>query len=155
MDSRRSVFSIFNFQFSIQTKVSVIIPVERIGGDAERAIASVLGQNAPFDFELIVATAAPLSLPADDRIRNVVEGNRNPATRRNRAASEARGEILAFLDDDARADPQWLAAACAYFDAHPEVLAIGGPDPAPDDSSFAELISETLLATPLIGSGGA
>jgi glycosyltransferase involved in cell wall biosynthesis len=134
-------------------KITVIMPVERIGGDAERAIASVLNQQAPFAFELIVVSAAALSLPFEDRIRNVVEANRNPATRRNRAVSEARGEILAFIDDDAQAQPLWLATACAYFDAHPDVLAIGGPDPAPDDSTAAELISETLLATPFIGSG--
>jgi glycosyltransferase involved in cell wall biosynthesis len=134
-------------------KVSVIIPVERIGGDAERAIDSVLRQAAPFDFELIVVSAAPLPVSGDDRLRNVVEADRNPATRRNRAVSEAKGEVLAFLDDDARADPAWLANAVAYFDAHPDVLALGGPDPAPDDSTIPELISDTLLATPLIGSG--
>jgi glycosyltransferase involved in cell wall biosynthesis len=129
------------------------MPVERIGGDAERAIESVLRQAAPFDFELIVVSAAPLAVPAEPRLRNVVETNRNPATRRNRAVSEARGEVLAFIDDDARAEPGWLANAVAYLDAHPEVLALGGPDPAPDDSTTAELISDTLLATPLIGSG--
>ena len=32
-------------------------------------------------------------------------------------------------------------------------MALGGPDPAPADSPAAELVSETLLATPLIGSG--
>jgi len=129
------------------------MPVERVGGDAERAIASVLGQKAPFPFELIVVSAATMSLPSDDRLGNVVEPNRNPATRRNRAVSEARGEILAFIDDDATAQPGWLAAAAAYFEAHPDVVAVGGPDPAPDDSTIAELISETLLATPRIGSG--
>ena len=129
------------------------MPVERIGGDAERAIASVLDQQTSFDFELILISAAPLSGAPENRIRNVVEANRNPATRRNRAVSEARGEILGFIDDDARADPRWLAAACAYLDAHPDVLALGGPDPAPDDSTIDELISDTLLATPLIGSG--
>ena len=106
-------------------RVSVIMPVERIGGDAERAIESVLRQAAPFDFELIVVSAEALALQSDDRIRNVVEPNRNPATRRNRAVSEARGEILAFIDDDARADPQWLATACAYLDQNKHVLAIG------------------------------
>lgn len=65
----------------------------------------------------------------------------------------ARGEILAFLDDDAIAGPRWLATACAYLDAHPAVLALGGPDPAPPDSPVSELISDTLLATPWIGSG--
>jgi glycosyltransferase involved in cell wall biosynthesis len=134
-------------------KVSVIMPVERSGGDAERAIASVLQQSPPFPFELIVVSAAALSLPSDNRIRNVVEENRNPATRRNRAVSEARGEILAFIDDDARAGAEWLTTAAAYLDSNPDVLALGGPDPAPDDSTTAELISETLLATPLIGSG--
>lgn len=129
------------------------MPAERIGGDAERAIASVLSQDAPFAFELIVVSAQPLELPAKTRSRNVVEPNRNPATRRNRAVSVASGEILAFIDDDATADPQWLATAVSWLDAHPETLAIGGPDPAPADSSVAELISDTLLATRWIGSG--
>jgi glycosyltransferase involved in cell wall biosynthesis len=133
--------------------VSVIMPVERIGGDAERAIASVLSQVAPFGFELIVVSAQPLGLPEEARTRNVIEANRNPATRRNRGVSVAAGEILAFLDDDATADPHWLATAVAYLDQHPETLALGGPDPAPPDSSIPELISDTLLATPWIGSG--
>lgn len=127
------------------------MPVER--PDAERAIRSVLAQEAPFAFELIAVSAAPLSLPAETAVRNVVEPNRNPATRRNRAVSVAAGEILAFIDDDAVADPCWLANAVAYLDAHPDVLALGGPDPAPDDSTAAELISDTLLATRWIGSG--
>jgi glycosyltransferase involved in cell wall biosynthesis len=129
------------------------MPVERLGGDAERAIESVLGQEAPVPFELIVVSADPLSLPAETRLRNVVEPNRNPATRRNRAASVATGEILAFLDDDAVADPRWLATACAYLDANPDVLALGGPDPAPPGSPPEELLSDTLLATRWIGSG--
>jgi glycosyltransferase involved in cell wall biosynthesis len=132
-------------------KLSVIMPVERLGGDAERAIASVLEQQVPFGFELIVISAEPLA--SRNGVRNVVERDRNPATRRNRAVSEAAGEILAFIDDDARAAPDWLANANAYLDAHPDVLALGGPDPAPDDSTPAELVSETLLAAPLIGSG--
>ena len=129
------------------------MPVERIGGDAERAIESVLRQEAPFPFELILVSAAPLAMQVGTALRNVIETNRNPATRRNRAVSEAGGEILAFIDDDAVADAGWLATAVAYLDAHPDVMALGGPDPAPSDSTPAELIAETLLATPWIGSG--
>jgi len=129
------------------------MPVERVGGDAERAIASVLSQEGPFPFELIVVSAQELALPADHRLKNVVETNRNPATRRNRAVSVAAGEILAFMDDDAVADPRWISTAGAYLDGHPEVLALGGPDPAPVDSSTAELVADTLLSTPWIGSG--
>jgi glycosyltransferase involved in cell wall biosynthesis len=129
------------------------MPVERIGGDAERAIESVLRQDVPFSFELILVSAAPLEVAVGTGVRNVIEPNRNPATRRNRAVSESSGEILAFIDDDAVADAGWLATAVSYLDAHPEVLVLGGPDPAPHDSTRAELISETLLATPYIGSG--
>jgi glycosyltransferase involved in cell wall biosynthesis len=129
------------------------MPVERFGGDAERAIASVLQQDAPFGFELIVVSAQPVELAGETRVRNVVEPNRNPATRRNRAVSVATGEVLAFIDDDAIADSHWLETACAYLDAHPDVLAVGGPDPAPPDSPPRELISDTLLATRWIGSG--
>src|SRR5690349_1302813 len=134
-------------------KVSVIMPVERIGGDAERAIRSVLDQDAGFALELIVISAEPVAPAAETRVRNVVEPNRNPATRRNRAVSAAVSEILAFIDDDAFAAPDWLSSAVAYLDSHPDVLALGGPDPAPDDSTIAELVSDTLLATPFIGSG--
>jgi glycosyltransferase involved in cell wall biosynthesis len=134
-------------------KVSVIMPVERLGGDAERAIAAVLDQQANFAFELITVSAAPLPPEVGSGVRNVVEANRNPATRRNRAVSEATGEILAFIDDDAFAARDWLQTAVRYLDEHPEVLALGGPDPAPVDSTLGELISDTLLATPRIGSG--
>ena len=152
--AREGDFSILNSQFSVQTpKASVIMPVERVGGDAERAVASIRAQQAPFPFELIVVSARPLEGEWMTGVRNVVEPNRNPATRRNRAVSVAGGEILAFIDDDAVAPPQWLETACAYFDAHPDVLAIGGPDPAPPDSPVPELIADTLLATRWIGSG--
>src|SRR4029078_568942 len=95
----------------------------------------------------------PLGSAWDTRVRNVVERNRNPATRRNRAVSESRGEILAFIDDDARAAAGWRSTAAAYFEARPDVLAIGGPDPAPEDSTPGELLADTLLATRWIGSG--
>jgi glycosyltransferase involved in cell wall biosynthesis len=151
-------FSIHNSQFSDRTlegpvKVSVIMPVERIGGDADRAIASVLAQTAPFAFELIIVSASPLEQLSGTGVRNVTVEDRNPATRRNRAVSVATGEILAFIDDDALADPRWLETACAYLDAHPDVLALGGPDPAPPGSPLPELVSDMLLATRWIGSG--
>src|SRR3954467_4370833 len=108
-------------------RVSVIMPVERIGGAAERAIESVLRQEAPFPFELILVSAAPLAIDLGTGVRNVIEPNRNPATRRNRAVSEAAGEILAFIDDDAIADAGWLATAVAHFAAPARGVPIGGP----------------------------
>lgn len=44
---------------------------------------------------------------------------------RNRAMSEARGEIVAFIDDDARADPDWAGALLPLFD-DPKVMCAAG-----------------------------
>jgi GT2 family glycosyltransferase len=75
---------------------------------------------------------------------------RNPAHRRNRGASEARGASLAFLDDDATAEPGWIAAGSAglgFFGV------VGGLDLSPTNAPYTERISDLLLSTPWIGSG--
>jgi glycosyltransferase involved in cell wall biosynthesis len=45
---------------------------------------------------------------------------------RNRAIQEARGEILAFTDDDAIVDPGWVTALVRVFAEDPEVMAVTG-----------------------------
>lgn len=134
-------------------RVSVIMPMDRPGEDALRAVRAVLGQKTPTRFELIVVGPGSLSLPSDARLRHVVMEERNPAIRRNAAAGEARGGILAFIDDDAFADSDWIDKAMTYLDAHPDAVAMGGPDPPPEGSPPAELISDTLLSTRWLGSG--
>jgi glycosyltransferase involved in cell wall biosynthesis len=45
---------------------------------------------------------------------------------RNRGVAEARGELVAFLDDDAVAQPGWLEAVLDAFRTHPQAVALGG-----------------------------
>ena len=45
---------------------------------------------------------------------------------RNRAILEARGEIIAFTDDDVVVDPGWVRALACTFAAHPEVMVVTG-----------------------------
>ena len=132
-------------------KISVIMPVDR-GEDARPAIDSILRQAGGVDYELMVVSPVAIS-STDPRVHNVIVLDRNPAVRRNAAAVVGTGELLAFIDDDATASTDWLARGSAIIAAGADVVAVGGPDPAPADSTAAELISETLLSTPLIGSG--
>ncbi|HVT45555.1 MAG TPA: glycosyltransferase [Thermoanaerobaculia bacterium] len=134
-------------------KVSVIMPMDRPGEDSRRAIDSILAQKTTIPFELLVVAGGPIELGGDPRVRLIAIEDRNPAVRRNRAASVASGDYLAFIDDDAFAEEEWVETAAAWLAAHPEVVAVGGPDPAPTDSSIAELIADTLLAARFIGSG--
>lgn len=45
---------------------------------------------------------------------------------RNRAIVEARGEIIAFTDDDVVVDPGWIKALAVIFSENPEVMAVTG-----------------------------
>lgn len=133
-------------------RVSVIIPVGRDPDEAARAIDGVLGGSTRAEVELIAV--------GDSRVRDfaekakvVVEENLNPAVRRNRGAAVATGEMLAFIDDDARPAEGWIDRALDTIESSPEVVILGGPDPAPPESTVRELITDTLLAAPLFGSG--
>ncbi|HTM65614.1 MAG TPA: glycosyltransferase [Flavipsychrobacter sp.] len=62
----------------------------------------------------------------DYYFRFVTEKNQGVAYTRNRCAQEAEGEIIAYLDDDSKAQPGWLQRIENFFDQHPEVYSIGG-----------------------------
>ena len=55
-----------------------------------------------------------------------VEHQQGVAFTRNRCAREAQGEIIAYLDDDSEAQPNWLNTIVPFFDAHPDVYSVGG-----------------------------
>jgi glycosyltransferase involved in cell wall biosynthesis len=71
--------------------------------------------------------AAVGALGAAD-VRYIAEPALGIAHARNRGIEAARGRLVAFMDDDALADPSWLESLVAAFDAHGgEMTAVGGP----------------------------
>ncbi|HXI14394.1 MAG TPA: glycosyltransferase [Thermoanaerobaculia bacterium] len=134
-------------------EVSVIVPAGRDAPWLKQTLDSLLAQKTQRVFEIVVVGDIASQPVMDPRIIRVEFRDLNPAARRNAGASQSRGAILGFIDDDATADPDWIERACLLFAESTDTLALGGPDPAPVDSPSSELLSETLLATPLIGSG--
>jgi glucosyl-dolichyl phosphate glucuronosyltransferase len=57
-------------------------------------------------------------------IENRFDGRQGSA--RNSAVEVATAEIVAFLDDDARAEPDWLSRLDSTYASAPEVQAVGG-----------------------------
>ncbi|SDO73626.1 Glycosyltransferase, GT2 family [Nakamurella panacisegetis] len=55
----------------------------------------------------------------ENRYRQGLSGGRNTAI------AEARGDVVVFLDDDATADPGWLAALMKHYE-DPAVIGVGG-----------------------------
>ena len=132
--------------------VSVVIASERVRESLPDCLASLAAQEAAPAFEVLVAsTEMPRPVPGNPfPLRWIEVADRNPARRRNRAAREARGQLLAFLDDDAAGEPAWLATGAAALD---RCGIVGGPDRGPPGAAYGERIADLLLATPWIGSG--
>ena len=62
-----------------------------------------------------------------------------PAEKRNLGIKAAKGEIIAFIDDDAYPDPHWLEYAVKFF-GEKSIGAVGGPGVTPPgDKSLAKI----------------
>jgi len=74
-----------------------------------------------------------------DKIRVIPTGKVRPAEKRNVGLRAAKGEIVAFIDDDAYPDAHWLEYAIKYF-GEPDIGAVGGPGVTPPgDRKLAKL----------------
>lgn len=60
-------------------------------------------------------------------LRYVKEANQGLSHARNRGWREARGEYVAYIDDDARACPDWLETMADFIRRRPKEEAFGGP----------------------------
>lgn len=110
--------------------VVICVYTEERWADIEAAIGSVRSQE-PSPHEVIVVVDHNPAL--EERIRRdhhdvtVVpnSGQQGLSDARNSGVRVASGAIVAFLDDDARAEPGWLAAIAQPY-ARPEVIGVGG-----------------------------
>lgn len=56
-----------------------------------------------------------------------IETSQGLSYARNKGISKANGELLIYVDDDALVDDHYLQDYVSFFDAHPDVMALGGP----------------------------
>lgn len=128
--------------------VSVVIPTRNRPQAVESCLHALAAQTLPWgSFEVIVVddgSEVPLSLDpsrwaANFDLKLLRQQNTGPAGARNRGVAEARGEFLAFTDDDCLPTPTWLEKLVAALREHPEAL-VGG-------STFNGLKSDILAET--------
>jgi len=103
----------------------VIVPTHNRLATLKGAVESVHKQTFR-DLELIIVDdgstdgTASWAAGADASLIKIPAPGRGAAAARNRALQTATGEFIAFLDDDDRWRPAYLAAQVAQLDAHPE-----------------------------------
>lgn len=122
---------------SIRPAVSVVVPTFRRGDLLSRALEALSRSGDAPAFEVIVVddasedarTRAALRAAAlGERLRVLTHAtNRGPAAARNTGLMAARGDMVAFTDDDCEPEPTWLAElVCALEAADSQVAGVGG-----------------------------
>lgn len=143
-------------------RVSVVIPLYKGGKYAEDAISSVLAQTFT-DFEIIIVDnnasdesrrhAYPFAERFPEKIRVVPESIQGVCTARNRGILEAKGELIALLDDDDLMYPDRLALQVEMYDQNPEAsivscwydIILPGGKIQPSGDSYSELFFAKIL----------
>jgi succinoglycan biosynthesis protein ExoA len=92
-----------------------------------------------------VALAGALDYPGG-KLDILVARGRQPAIQRNAALKTATGELIYFLDDDAKALPGNLQRAAAHF-RDPSVAMVGGPNLCPPEAPRLEQIFAAVLSS--------
>lgn len=115
--------------------VSVVLCTRNRAAGARRTLESLLALRHR-DLEIVVVDNDPddgttravvEELAADHpRLRYVLEPRRGLSRARNRGLDEARGELIAFTDDDVSVDPLWVNGLLRGFAREPNVACVTG-----------------------------
>lgn len=114
-------------------RISVVVCSYNGARTLDETLRGVAGLDFP-DFEVILvddgSTDGTAAIGRRHGARVISTPNRGLSSARNTGAEAATGEIVAYLDDDAWPDPDWLTfLAVAYADS--DHAGVGGPNLAP------------------------
>ncbi len=118
--------------------VSIVIACPADSWMLRQCLAAIAGQSYA-NYEVLVLPDA--AFPAGDaasfgeKVRVIPTGKIRPAEKRNLGICEAKGEIVAFIDDDAYPDAHWLESAIRYF-GDETIGGVGGPGVTPPDDPY-------------------
>lgn len=124
--------------------VSIVIPVRTLTPDLRETLEKL--QELDYqNFEVLVFTDGPVA-EAFPQTTFIPSGVPTPSEKRNLALKYARGEIIAFLDDDSYPAADWLSNALKYFE-DPVVGGVCGPGITPPSDSFLEKASGLVFSS--------
>jgi len=127
-------------------KISVVVCTFN-GSRTIRECLEGIGKLRYPNYETIVvddgSTDGAGDIAAEYDVRLVRTENQGLSAARNLGWQSATGEIVAYIDDDARPDPDWLTYLAAAF-LKEDYAGVGGPNiPVPDDGDTANCIANS------------
>jgi len=121
-------------------KFSIIIPA-RVGSLVLKNTLNKVLEQTYQNFEVIVILDFESdSLLKNEKISYIFSGIKSPGEKRNLGINSATGDYIAFLDDDAYPETNWLETAQNIFAVN-DYLAVCGPSVTPTESDFLQKIS--------------
>lgn len=94
------------------------------------------------NYEILIICDKKIKIPVIKNAKVILTGLKQtgPAEKRDIAVNYAKGQICAFIDDDAYPDVNWLNTAIHHFTVNKNIIGVGGPGiTPPDDSRMAQL----------------
>ncbi len=138
--------------------VSIIIPVKKITKYLRNENLPAINKQTYKNFEVIIVPNKKTDTDQEllskyNWLKIVASGPiSRPARKRDLGVKQAKGEILAFIDDDAYPSTNWLQTAVKVFNQK-QVEAVCGPGLLPHKTNtWEKIFSETLKTS--FGSGG-
>ena len=129
---------------------SIIIPVVSINDYVKESVDRIL-KNKFDDWELlIIPNNKENSQWKDSRIKIISSGRVSPGEKRDLGANISNGKYLAFLDDDAYPEENWLVNAFYELEKN-NLEAIGGPSLTPESNTFWQKVSGAMYERKLLG----
>jgi len=122
-------------------KISVIVIARKMNDYILEAMPQFNKQTYK-DFEVILVLEEKTSKKFP-KTRIIITGKASPAEARNIGVRNAKGEIIAFIDDDAYPEKNWLEMAVKEFDDS-KIVAIGGPSVVPKNGTFFQRVSNKV-----------
>ena len=114
-----------------------------------------LSEQTYRDFEVIVLPDAAPETPwrrQNYPLSVISTGKVRPAEKRNAGIAAAKGDVVAFIDDDAYPDARWLENAVKYF-SDPAIGGVGGPGVTPPSDSFLARAGGRVYENVLVSGG--
>jgi cellulose synthase/poly-beta-1,6-N-acetylglucosamine synthase-like glycosyltransferase len=116
----------------VTPRVSIVIPLH-ILNERFRADLALFKSLAYDDYEIVIVSDASATFDVPG-VTQILTGRTQtgPAEKRDLALAHCRGEICAFIDDDAYPHPFWLKNAVPHFERS-DVAAVCGPGLTPPE----------------------
>ncbi len=136
--------------------VSIIIPVREINTNITDEIIPALKKQTYQNFELVIVpdkTSREYKFP--EWVKIIPSWPKTgPSDKRNLGITKSKGDVLAFIDDDAYPEKNWLQTAVQVFKNSPQAAGVCGPGLTPPGDPLLAKVSGWVWST-WLGAGGA